>query len=65
MIDDARGEVRRAGERLRVERLHEGERLRARAGRLRGDSRACTLCGTVASADDLLPIGSLGSLCGD
>ena len=65
MIHDDQWVVRQDGERLRAEADKEGERLRARAALLRRDSGACTLCGKVASTEDLLAIGSRGSLCGE
>ena len=65
MTSDDQWELRRDGERLRAEALEEGERLRARAALRRRDSGVCTLCGKVAAVEQLLPIGSRGSLCGE
>ena len=65
MTADDQWQVREEGESLRAEVHKEGERLRARAAALKRDAGACTLCGKVASLDEMLPIGSRGSLCGE
>lgn len=65
MTSDDQWTVRQDGERLRTEVQKEGERLRARAAMLRGNSGACTLCGKVVPVEELLPLGSRGSLCGE